>query len=117
MDHRPTLGRTGEDAAAALYKRLGCRIVERNFRTRSGEVDLIARNGSTVIFCEVKTRRTSRWGLPAEAVHPRKQARLRRLAGEWLSTRRPGRVDVRFDVVSVIVADNGMEVTHLPDAF
>ena len=117
MDHRPLLGRSGEDAAAALYGRLGCRIVERNFRTRSGEVDLIARKGKVVIFCEVKTRRTSRWGLPAEAVDPRKQARLRRLAGEWLSSRRPGRVEVRFDVVSVIVADSGLEVTHLPDAF
>jgi putative endonuclease len=117
MDHRPGLGRSGEDAAAALYRKLGCRIVERNFRTRAGEIDLVARRGNLVIFCEVKTRRSARWGLPAEAVHHRKQQRLRRLAGEWLGLRRPGRVDVRFDVVSVIVADNEMEVTHLPNAF
>ena len=117
MDHRPELGRSGEDAAAALYRKLGCRIVERNFRTRAGEIDLIVRDGDTVVFCEVKTRRTDRWGIPAEAVHPRKQARLRRLAGEWLSTRKPGRVQVRFDVVSVIVAHKEMEVTHLQNAF
>jgi putative endonuclease len=117
MDHRPGLGRSGEDAAADLYRELGCRVVERNFRTRSGEIDLIVRRGNVVIFCEVKTRRTARWGLPSEAVHPRKQARLRRLAGEWLSVRRPGRVEVRFDVVSVIVADDEVDVTHLPNAF
>ena len=70
-----------------------------------------------VVFCEVKTRRTDRWGLPAEAVNPRKQARLKRLAGEWLSARKPGRVQVRFDVVSVIVAEEEMELTHLIDAF
>jgi putative endonuclease len=117
MDHRPQLGRSGEDAAVAHYRRLGCRIVERNFRTRAGEVDLVVQDGNTVVFCEVKTRRTDRWGLPAEAVDPRKQARLRRLAGEWLSTRRPGPVQVRFDVVSVIVAGDEMEITHLIDAF
>jgi putative endonuclease len=117
MDHRPLLGRSGEDAAAAHLVRLGCSVLERNFRTRAGEIDLIARRGNLVIFCEVKTRRSSQWGLPAEAVNHRKQQRLRRLAGEWLSARRPGRVEVRFDVVSVIVADNEMEVTHLPNAF
>ena len=117
MDHRPQLGRSGEDAAADHFRRLGYEVVERNFRTRAGEIDLVARDAGTVVFCEVKTRRTDRWGLPAEAVNPRKQARLRRLAGEWLSLRRPGRVQVRFDVVSVIVAGDECEVTHLPDAF
>ena len=117
MDHRPGLGRSGEDAAATHFERLGCDVIERNFRTRAGEIDLVVRDGGTLIFCEVKTRRSDRWGLPVEAVTPRKQARLRRLAGEWLSARRPGRVQVRFDVVSVIVADDETELTHLIDAF
>jgi putative endonuclease len=117
MDHRPHLGRSGEDAATSHFRRLGYDVLERNFRTRAGEIDLIVRSGGTVVFCEVKTRRTDRWGLPAEAVNVRKQARLRRLAGEWLSLRRPGHVQVRFDVVSVIVAGDGFEVTHLIDAF
>ncbi|MGH2755199.1 MAG: YraN family protein [Actinomycetota bacterium] len=117
MDGRPILGRTGEDAAAAYFERLGWSVLERNFRCPTGEIDIVARDGDVVVFCEVKTRRTDRWGLPAEAVNRRKQARLRRLAGEWLGSRRPGRVDVRFDVVSVIVADNATEVTHLRDAF
>ena len=117
MDHRLTLGRSGEDAAVTHYERLGYQVLERNFRSRAGEIDLIARDGGVVVFCEVKTRKTDRWGLPAEAVNPRKQARLRRLAGEWLSVRRPGRVQVRFDVVSVIVAGDELELTHLIDAF
>ena len=117
MDHRPSLGRSGEDLAARHLQSIGCTVLERNFRCRAGEIDVIARRGDVVIFCEVKTRQTDRWGLPAEAVHARKQARLRRLAGEWLTLRRPGRVRVRFDVVSVIVADGRSELTHFPDAF
>jgi len=117
MDTRPGLGRCGEDAACGVYEQLGFEIVERNHRCSLGEIDVIARRGNLLVFCEVKTRRTDRWGDPSEAVHPRKQARLRRLAGHWLATNAPGSVSVRFDVVSVIVRDGRTEVEHLPDAF
>jgi putative endonuclease len=117
MDQRPLLGRNGEDLAADLYERLGFDIVERNYRCPAGEIDVIAAKGRMVVFCEVKTRRTNRWGEPSEAVDRVKQARLRRLAAIWLKDRRPGRVEVRFDVVSVIVADGRAEVTHLAEAF
>jgi putative endonuclease len=117
MDERPALGRSGEDIAADLYEDQGYEVLERNFRCREGELDLIAAKGRTVVFCEVKTRRTDRWGEPSEAVDYRKQARLRRLGAAWLRERRPGSVDVRFDVVSVIVADGRARVTHLEDAF
>ena len=117
MDERPVLGRSGEDLAAGLYEDLGFEIVERNFRCREGEVDLIAAKEHLVVFCEVKTRRTNRWGEPSEAVNHLKQRRLRRLAAIWLRDRHPGRVDVRFDVVSVIVADGRPQVTHLKEAF
>jgi putative endonuclease len=117
MDARPALGRAGEDLAVELYRRLGFRIVDRNFRCPSGEIDLVARRDGTLVFCEVKTRTTDRWGEPSEAVGPMKQARLRRLAGQWLAQRRPGPVQVRFDVVSVIVRGARTDVTHVPDAF
>ena len=117
MDARPSLGRRGEELAARLYRRRGFTILERNFRCRAGEIDLVARAGSTVVFCEVKTRRGDAFGTPAEAVTGLKQARLRRLAAEWLRTRRPGPVDVRFDVVSVIVRGGKTEVSHIPNAF
>ncbi len=118
MDARPQLGRDGEDLAARFYERRGFRVVERNYRSgRRGEIDLIVCRGSLVVFCEVKARGDDRWGLPAEAVDRAKQARLRRLAAAWLSERRPGPVELRFDVVSVIVRDGRREVTHIPDAF
>lgn len=117
MDARSSLGRDGEDAAERLYRKLGFRVLERNYRCKGGEIDLIARRGPVLVFCEVKARRTDRWGEPAEAVQYAKQARLRRLAAQWLSERRPGAVDIRFDVVSVIVRRERTFVRHIPDAF
>jgi len=117
MDARIDLGRAGEDAAERLYRASGFRIVERNYRCKGGEIDLIARRGDLIVFCEVKTRHTDRWGEPSEAVHYGKQARLRRLAAMWLSERRPGSVDIRFDVVGVIVRRGRLEVRHIADAF
>ncbi|MEA2498189.1 MAG: putative endonuclease [Actinomycetota bacterium] len=117
MDARPALGRNGEDIATELYENLDFTILDRNFRCSSGELDIVAAKDRLVVFCEVKTRRTNHWGEPSEAVNHVKRARLRRLAAIWLSEKRPGRVDVRFDVVSVIVAGGRAEVTHLEDAF
>jgi putative endonuclease len=117
MHARSRLGRSGEDAACDLYRRLGFQVVERNYRAGRGEIDVVARRGDTLVFCEVKTRRTDAWGVPAEAVDYAKQTRLRKLAAAWLADRRPGCVDVRFDVVSVIVRGDQTDVTHVPDAF
>ena len=117
MHARSLLGRSGEDAACDLYRRLGFEVVERNYRSGRGEIDLVARRDDTLVFCEVKTRRSQDWGLPAEAVDWAKQAQLRRLAAAWMSERKPGYVDFRFDVVSVIVRGQQVEVTHIPDAF
>ena len=118
MHARSLLGRSGEDAACDLYRRLGFEVVERNYRAGRGEIDLVLRRDETIVFCEVKTRRSDRWGLPSEAVDYAKQAQLRRLAAAWLADRRPGYVEVRFDIVSVIVRESGQdEVTHIPDAF
>jgi len=77
--------------------------VERNWRCRDGELDLVVRKGRTLVFCEVKTRRSLSFGSPAEAVTATKRARIRRLAARWLaerSTAAPGRI--RFDVVAVL---------------
>ena len=114
---RSTLGRSGEDLAASLYRNAGFRILERNYRVPEGEVDVVAGRGSTLVFCEVKTRRSDRWGAPVEAVSWKKQARLRRLAARWMRERGAGDAEVRFDVVSVVVRDGRPEITHFPDAF
>ena len=117
MTARTDLGTAGEDAAASFLATRGLTVVERNVRLSGGELDLICRDGSLIVFCEVKTRRTDAFGSPSEAVNAAKRARIRRLAAQWLAARRPGPVDLRFDVVSVIVRDGRELVTHIPDAF
>jgi putative endonuclease len=117
MHARSLLGQAGEDAAAALLLSKGCVLLDRNWRCAGGEIDLIARRGETLVFCEVKARRSSRYGAPYEAVNPRKQARLRALAGRWLSEHRVRARGVRFDVVSVLFTAEGPRLEHFEGAF
>ncbi len=117
MSEKSALGQRGEDAAARHLTALGYAVLERNFRCRHGEIDLIVRRGPTIVFVEVKTRSTDHFGLPVEAVRGPKQTRIRRCAATWLDSHRPWRADIRFDVVSVIVRGQGLEVTHYPEAF
>lgn len=116
------LGRTGERLAAEHLRRLGYEIVERNYRTRWGELDIVARVGATLAFCEVKTRRAGgRAGGPFDAVGPGKQARVRKMAGTWLIERRdrPYADVIRFDAIGVTVDGSGRLVSleHLEGAF
>ena len=106
-------GRWGEDLAAAWYVRHGYDIVARNWRCRSGEIDLIARRGRLMVVCEVKARRTDAYGPAAAAVGPAKQQRLRRLAAEWLATTGVRGVEVRFDVIAI----TGTVIDVVPGAF
>ena len=100
-DARRAVGAAGEEAVARWYGEAGYVVLSRNWRVRDGEIDVIARRDRTLVFCEVKTRRGDGFGTPAEAVTPRKQARLRKLAVLWLSEN-GARADVlRFDVASV----------------
>ena len=116
-DRRASLGRAGEDIAATWYEDHGYEVLERNWRRREGEVDLIVRKGRTVAFCEVKTRTSDAYGTGAESVLPAKQHRIRRLASRWLAELTPasGRplVDLRFDVVDITAG----EVDVIEDAF
>jgi putative endonuclease len=102
-DARRALGTAGEDVAAAWYVKQGYEVVVRNWRCREGELDLIVRSGRTYVFCEVKTRTSTAFGAPVEAVTRDKQMRIRRLAARWLEDGAPGPAkDIRFDVASVL---------------
>lgn len=118
MSDRRTLGAAGEDAVAAWYEQAGYVVLDRNWRCRAGELDLVVGRHRTIVFCEVKTRRSDAFGTPAEAVTPRKQRRLRGLAVEWLAERGV-RGELRFDVASVRPAGGrgGFTVEVLEAAF
>jgi putative endonuclease len=121
-DRRRALGALGEDLATAHLIRRGYRIVDRNFRTRWGELDIVAADDRTLIFCEVKTRRASASGRdPLESVHSHKQLRVRRMAGQWLAEHRsrPRVPECRFDAIGVTVDGAGrlLRLDHLEGAF
>jgi putative endonuclease len=113
------LGQKGEEAAARFLERRGLVILDRNLRSRLGEIDLLARDRSTLVFVEVKTRRGRSGDPPEAAVDARKRARLGRLALGYLAARRLSERPCRFDVVGVTLdeASRVAEVRHLQHAF
>jgi putative endonuclease len=107
-------GRRGEELVARTYEQLGYAVLARNWRAgRSGEIDLVATRRRALVVCEVKTRSSTRFGAPAEAVDWRKQRRLRRLAAEFIAAFDLRPLTVRFDVASVL----GSEVQLIEAAF
>jgi putative endonuclease len=115
-DPRHTLGTAGEAAVAAWYEAGGYEVLDRNWRCAAGELDLVVARGRTIVFCEVKTRRSDAFGTPAEAVTARKQQRLRRLALHWIGERGV-HGDLRFDVASVRPGRGALSVEVLQAAF
>ncbi len=114
------LGRYGEDLAAGHLAAAGMRVLARNWRCPRGELDVVALDvDGTVVFVEVKTRSSVRFGEPAEAVTPVKARRIRGLALSWLADHpQPGRRGVRFDVVTIVRAPGEPPVVrHLREAF
>jgi putative endonuclease len=109
-DGRAALGRWGEDLAARHLTTQGMRVLERNWRCRHGELDIVAIQEDCLVVCEVKTRSGVGYGEPVEAVGRRKLARLRRLAGVWLAERPGGYARVRIDVVGVLLPSSGRPV-------
>jgi putative endonuclease len=117
---RRELGALGERHAARLLRAKGLRVLEANFRTRFGEIDLIARDGDTVVYVEVRTRtREGSYRTPLESVDAEKQRRILRTARRYRTVRRLGERPGRFDVVEVIATPEGrvLDVRHFPGAF
>jgi putative endonuclease len=112
------LGAEGERIAVTYLTDAGLQVLDRNWRCRDGELDVVAREGDVLVFCEVKTRRGTGYGHPAEAVTRVKQRRLRTLAQRWLAAHDEHARDLRFDVVGVLVRREGPAlVSHLRAAF
>lgn len=117
VERRQQLGRTGEEAALQYLEQQGYRILERNFRCRLGEIDLIARDGQTLVFIEVKTRRSQMFGAPALAVTKEKQRRLIKTSQFYLSQKGAAQPVCRFDVVTVQIEGGEPRVEVITNAF
>jgi len=114
---RPQQGAAGEDLACGHLQRLGMRVLERNFRCRVGEIDLVARDGDTVVFVEVKERGGASHGAAVEAVTPAKRLRVVRAARIYAAVQGLSEVPLRFDVVAIDWTAEGPRVRHETGAF
>jgi len=110
-DRRAALGRLGEDLACEELQRQGYAIVDRRFRTRCGELDIVARQGSVLVFVEVRARRSGNFGTPFESVTWQKRQRVSRMAASYLLEKHLRNVACRFDVVGVMAS--GEDVFHI----
>ena len=113
-----TLGERGEAIATAHLKGQRFHIIERNFRCKAGEIDIIAKDGKTLVFVEVKARRTMTFGPPQLAVTEFKQRQISKAALTWLAKNRLYGAAARFDVVAILLRDQQVpEIEHIRNAF
>jgi putative endonuclease len=116
-DARRELGQRAEQLACDHLCRQGFEILARNVRLGRLELDVIGRRGRLVVFCEVRSRSSDRLMTPAQSIDPRKVARVRQAAAQWLRETRPGPVEVRFDVASVLFDVPDGRLNYLEGAF
>jgi len=112
-----TTGKYGEEIAVALLKDNGYKIIARNYKTKLGEIDIIARDRDTICFVEVKTRHSDKFGLPQEAVQGFKQRQISKTALVYLKDNNLLNKKARFDVVSVIQTQDKLKTELIKDAF
>lgn len=111
------LGKSGEEAAVGLLIKKGYKILARNYKSKFGEIDIIAKEGDTFCFIEVKTRRSDRFGFPQDAVQARKQMQISKAALGFLQENSLLDRKARFDVISVMHAEDGSKMDLIKDAF
>ncbi|PRY69944.1 putative endonuclease [Glaciihabitans tibetensis] len=118
MAAKDELGRRGEVLAVAHLEALGLEVIDRNWRCRQGEIDIVARDGAYVVFVEVKTRSSTSFGSPLQGITPAKLARLRRLAAAWCAAHSGDHRWVRIDAIGVLLPRVGpVAIEHLPRIF
>ncbi len=114
MGDQQELGRDGEDVAAGYLAQRGMQLVARNWRCRYGEIDIVALDGAVLVFCEVKTRRGTGYGVPLAAITAVKLARMRRLAVLWLEAHGGHRGPIRIDAIGLLRRPDGrFEIEHV----
>jgi putative endonuclease len=116
MAEQHDLGREGEERAREYLRSLGCEILDCNWRFGSEEIDIIAKDGGTLIVAEVKTRKSSYYGEPELAVDKKKQKILVRAADAYINQKKLD-LEVRFDIIAIIIGGGNCSINHIPDAF
>ena len=113
------IGNYGEDLACSFLKNLGYTILDRNFRTRYGEIDIICSYKDIIIFLEIKSRYTNNYGLPIESVTYSKQKQIIKLSKSYIHLKNLYNFNIRYDIISIIFSnkDNSYKLSHLCDAF
>ena len=111
------LGKRGEATAGRYLRWKGFHILERNYRSEAGEIDLIAKKGGLVVFCEVKARSKGDFAAPYEAVNSGKMARLKKAAEHWMAISHQDFAECRFDVISILFGDKFRKIEHIENAF
>ncbi|MGQ9617649.1 MAG: YraN family protein [Candidatus Aminicenantia bacterium] len=111
------LGKKGEELAVKYLKNSGFEIVERRFRASRGEIDIVAKEKDTLVFVEVKTRKSNEFGSPLEAVDERKKAQIRKIAGIYISKKYKKFIPCRFDVIGIKLKNKDYDISHIRNAF
>lgn len=114
---RLQLGQDGEEAAAAWYEEQGWHILDRNWRSGRGELDIVAYRDGVLVVCEVKARTRADHFAPADAVNWKKQNQIRKLTHQWLAQAKSYYPKIRFDVAEVVVTSGHLDVNVLENAF
>lgn len=114
---RQHLGRRGEEIASGYLEKRGYQIITRNFRTPLGEIDIVARDRSSIVFIEVKSRTGSSYGSPASAVTLKKQRQISKVALLYIKEHNLNDAPARFDVVSILLSGSSSRIEHITDAF
>lgn len=117
LNSRQRLGQSGEKLAANYLKKQGYKLIEINYRSKLGEIDIVAKDRGTLVFIEVKTRSGEQYGSPAAAVTPTKQRQISRAAQCYLAEHQLFDTEARFDVVSVLRKGNDYSIKLIRDAF
>ncbi|MBI4733528.1 MAG: YraN family protein [Rubrobacteridae bacterium] len=113
------LGQRGEELSAVFLRSNGYSILHRNYRTKIGEIDIVATKSGILIFCEVKTRQSAAYGYPIEAVTPKKQKTIRTIAEYYVATDKTIQKfdEIRFDVISITITNGKHSIDHIENAF
>ena len=117
MKSTRAIGNSGERNAVSFLERQGFAILDRNYTFDHGEVDVVAKDGDELVFVEVKLRRTTRFGLPEEAVTPAKQELIRRTAEGYVQEKKLNNISCRFDVIAIIDENGLKKFVHYKNAF